>query len=526
MANLSGKSISRLLAAVLMTGGLVIGAGPARAGFEFSPPPHAAPAAPQAAPDAVPAAPAGAVDMAPLPDDMTPPPSGADINPFPMKANAPAAASFGAAALPLPEPPPAPGTPVPVPDGRHALTAPGMTPPPPVSAAAALQPMPQAAPAPVPAETGFATVSGFGTDMPLVLAMRQIVPPAYAYSFDPSANPGVRVSWEGGRPWDRVLDEALAPYGMKAIIAGKAVRVVPARDAAPESGIPALTILSGAPASAAAPAAEPPQSYPPRMPHKALANDGMMPMAGPASLPPGGAAPAMIYPAPAARMAGTATDDSYQSYPHRQPHPHDNMPGAAAAPPPVLTPAPPPAPQSIQAKAPPSWFYYSGQHQDAVRATGPDDGMMAPPAAPAPALAPAPMMAPMVTPPPPPAQAPPMSLSSSLPPAEGTGAAAVTPAAGIQTASHAYNAEAGQSLKMVLEQWSQQAGVDLAWTSISDYSLPRAVHTTGTFADAVKDALMAYENDLDRPIGTLHTNTANGAPVLEIKSFAAGAGST
>jgi hypothetical protein len=121
------------------------------------------------------------------------------------------------------------------------------------------------------------------------------------------------------------------------------------------------------------------------------------------------------------------------------------------------------------------------------------------------------------------AVAPPVSLSAAD---ESGSAAAVTPAAGIQTAAHPYNAEMGQSLKMVLEQWSHDAGVELAWTSITDYSLPRGVHTTGTFADAVKDALMAYQNDPERPIGTLHTNTQGGAPVLEISSFSKAAGSS
>jgi hypothetical protein len=88
-----------------------------------------------------------------------------------------------------------------------------------------------------------------------------------------------------------------------------------------------------------------------------------------------------------------------------------------------------------------------------------------------------------------------------------------------QTGAHNYTAEAGQSLKMVLEQWSDEAGVDLVWSSIVDYSLPRSIHMTGTFADAVKAALLSYQDNAERPIGTLHTNTAKGAPVLEIKNF-------
>lgn len=59
----------------------------------------------------------------------------------------------------------------------------------------------------------YGEISGFGKDMPLALALRQIVPPEYQYAFADGVNPGTRISWQGGRPWDEVLSAALSPAG-------------------------------------------------------------------------------------------------------------------------------------------------------------------------------------------------------------------------------------------------------------------------------------------------------------------------
>ncbi len=85
-------------------------------------------------------------------------------------------------------------------------------------------PVPQA---PAMQETVFAEAIGFGSDMPLVLALRQVVPPRYAFAFDPSVDQGARVSWNGGKPWNLVLEDALRPLGLGAQITESAVHVVP-----------------------------------------------------------------------------------------------------------------------------------------------------------------------------------------------------------------------------------------------------------------------------------------------------------
>lgn len=60
----------------------------------------------------------------------------------------------------------------------------------------------------------FDVIEGFGNDMPLALALRQIVPARYAFNFGEGVNAGTKVSWEGGKPWNDVLDAALAPIGV------------------------------------------------------------------------------------------------------------------------------------------------------------------------------------------------------------------------------------------------------------------------------------------------------------------------
>lgn len=56
---------------------------------------------------------------------------------------------------------------------------------------------------------GADVVRGFGKDVPLVLAVRQIIPTNIAFAFDKNINLAQRVSWNGGRAWDKVLNDTL-----------------------------------------------------------------------------------------------------------------------------------------------------------------------------------------------------------------------------------------------------------------------------------------------------------------------------
>ena len=68
-------------------------------------------------------------------------------------------------------------------------------------------------------------VQGFGSDLPLALALQQVVPASYAYSFADDINPGLRVSWNGGKPWDQVVSDMVAPMNMSARVDDNTVRI-------------------------------------------------------------------------------------------------------------------------------------------------------------------------------------------------------------------------------------------------------------------------------------------------------------
>jgi len=63
---------------------------------------------------------------------------------------------------------------------------------------------------------GFPITEGFGKDIPLAIAIRDIVPNSLAYSFSPKEIAGTKISWRGGKPWPEVLHQALAPHGLDA----------------------------------------------------------------------------------------------------------------------------------------------------------------------------------------------------------------------------------------------------------------------------------------------------------------------
>lgn len=54
------------------------------------------------------------------------------------------------------------------------------------------------------------TISGFATDIPLAIALQQVAPAGYQFSFSSGVNPGTIVSWAGGKPWKQVLTSMLA----------------------------------------------------------------------------------------------------------------------------------------------------------------------------------------------------------------------------------------------------------------------------------------------------------------------------
>ena len=183
----------------------------AQAGFSWEPPAQITPAP---LPPSI--APSAAQPSAMTPSTMTPPPQ-----------NMPQAMSS-----PMSSPMPAPTSRTPE---RAAPRMPSVTP-----SYAPLQTAPYTSGAltSLPNPQDYDQVEGFGSDLPLVMALRQIVPPQLSYSFGEGVDTGTRVSWSGGQSWDVVLQDALRPQGLVALIARNAVAIVDAGSVAPAMNTP------------------------------------------------------------------------------------------------------------------------------------------------------------------------------------------------------------------------------------------------------------------------------------------------
>ncbi len=77
-----------------------------------------------------------------------------------------------------------------------------------------LKPRPRIHPAP-------AVAVGFGRDVPLEFAVRQVAPHWVQASYGDTVDRRVRVSWHGGRPWNQVLGRVLTPLGLHMTMSGR-----------------------------------------------------------------------------------------------------------------------------------------------------------------------------------------------------------------------------------------------------------------------------------------------------------------
>lgn len=97
-----------------------------------------------------------------------------------------------------------------------------------VPAARAVYGQPLALDAPVPPPQAVyrpLLARGFGHDIPLAFAIRQIVPTTMRIEYDGFVDRDARVSWVGGKPWREVLSTTLAPLGIHAAQSGHTVRI-------------------------------------------------------------------------------------------------------------------------------------------------------------------------------------------------------------------------------------------------------------------------------------------------------------
>ena len=61
-------------------------------------------------------------------------------------------------------------------------------------------------------------VSGYGENLPLIIALRQIVPAEYQFAFAEGVDLSTPVSWQGGQSWTMILDGVMKTAGLRAEI--------------------------------------------------------------------------------------------------------------------------------------------------------------------------------------------------------------------------------------------------------------------------------------------------------------------
>jgi hypothetical protein len=78
---------------------------------------------------------------------------------------------------------------------------------------------------PHPVRPQFILAEGFGDQVPLRFAVRQIVPRAVKVTYGPGADPDAAVDWKGGQGWNWVLYRAVRPLGLRLVMTHMAVEI-------------------------------------------------------------------------------------------------------------------------------------------------------------------------------------------------------------------------------------------------------------------------------------------------------------
>ena len=71
----------------------------------------------------------------------------------------------------------------------------------------------------------FKIIDGFGNNIPLHIALSQIIPGEYKTNFSSSVDKGMLISWQGGQPWAKILEDILRENNLSGVIDGDQVLV-------------------------------------------------------------------------------------------------------------------------------------------------------------------------------------------------------------------------------------------------------------------------------------------------------------
>lgn len=345
--------VSKFKYALVVGGvGLTMGSVSAYAGFDWTPPPQ-----PPVVQQPVVQSPAPVADVPVMNGPLTPEPV-ADALPSVPSAPVSLVDTQVLPAEPVVAPVPAPQD-LPIPGMKSLPVKPSVAAP---SVAAPVSASP--------------VLEGFGKDIPLALALRDIVPSQYAFAFESGEMAGRKVSWRGGKPWKDSLDDALASIGLASVVQGNAVMIVSQQKA----------------------------PVPMYAPVKSLSEPDVAPIT----------------------MTARRPD---------------------TAPPPVFAPTYPPTPAE-------------------------------------------PMAAPV-------------AQKSALPVVD-------------LTVVRKWQARPGMTLRDALAQWSQEASVELSWSTAYDYPINNAFYFEGNYGEAVDSLLSSYGSENPAPKGRLYPNLPDGPSVLMV----------
>jgi hypothetical protein len=363
----------------------------------------------------------------------------------------------------------------------------------PTNPSPALAPFVAETPLPEPVDAGD-VLAGFGTDLPLVIALQQVVPPGYQYSFSEGVNLGQPVSWEGGKAWQHVLGDMLAKEGLGYRLQQNIVVVgyFPPEEIAPPVNMPPVNMMEAPAVTSTAPQSAPiewngsaedaPKTGEPVIIRRQRPGTVKATQEAPAEAEAITAAPAPAWETSSDR---TANQSRAMSYPPAQtstapvavtsePPAAQNRISAAESSAPLS--APPPMDMGVMSQEPPS--------DDPVDITAADQAgaAMADEAAPVETVAPTPQVAEV---------------------AAGKGL---------------WNGTQGATLRDTLKNWSDSAGVDLYWSIDYDYRLKKSVELDGSYDQAVAALLDQFSDVRPQPYGQLHQGK-DGPRVLVVRSY-------
>ena len=355
----------------------------------------------------------------------------------------------------------------------------------PMTAAAASAPiglLPRAMPQSPQQSAQTGVVQGFASQVPLTVALRQVLPRGTAFHINNDVDTSTQVSWKGGRPWQQTLDDMLAGSGLQASYGQNGVTVQ--RGAMVMGGAMGETAPAGMTAT--------PITLTPPPETGAAGNNFAAPAyaAGETTMQPLDVSPAPV----AEPYTPPYTPPVVHAMPAMEPALQaDNKPQ------PYVT----PAAMGVAAMMPNTSGMIGSVQQPVQNTAGalPEGTVDELPQQTVPGTSIGGM---------------PDMQTSAFNPLNPGPADAQPSLAG--TAAETWEAHSGQSLHEVLVAWAERAGIELNWVSEYDYPIQASITFNGSFEEATRTLLGGFVNASPQPIGRLHRNEQLGQQALVIET--------